>query len=532
MQNNTKNILFVIPPVTPANEKIKKNLASYKEIPLGILSLSTYLEKNSTKDIRIEVLDLNVVETTNYKKVVCDTLERFQPYLVGISGLFTSMFNTLNEFSAYIKEKSPDVLLVTGGNISTNCYEQLFRYNKDIDGACYSEGEKPLLHLVEADDPFEVLESHPSWITENSLKRGKQVTPTFIQNLDDIPPLDFSFVNLSEYDSRCRNNNPISHTEEHALRLPFVTTRGCPFDCVFCAASSLSGNKVRFMSAERVISDIKRAKDKYKMTKLVINDDQALINRERIKKILMAVEDLDLVVEFPSGLNVKFIDEEIAGLLKRAGLEVANLAIESGSEYVLKEIIGKPLKLDDIRPAVEALRKNGLLVHAFFIFGFPTEREEDREATVRLIKEIGFDWSNIYAAAPIRGSRLYKICVEKGYIVNDNDLLQANIYESMIRTSEVDPAVITKFIYHVNLDVNFVNNYRMKINDYEIAKGYFDNVAINHPTHAFAHYFLAQALEKLNAPKSLIEKHMDNFYDIVNSDLGWEEYAREFKLIL
>ena len=230
-------------------------------------------------------------------------------------------------------------------------------------------------------------------------------------------------------------------------------------------------------------------------------------------------------------MNVKFIDEELAGLFKRAGLEVANLAIESGSEYVLKEIIGKPLSLPDIKPATEALRKQGILVHGFFIFGFPGEREIDREATVKLIKDVGFDWANIYAAAPIRGSRLYKLCVEKGYIVNDNDLLKANIYESIIRTSEVDPTLITEFIYQVNLDVNFVNNYRMKINDYEIAKGYFTNVAKNHPKHAFAHYYLAQALTKLSGPDSTIRDHMDKFHEIIDSDVKWAEYAREFKII-
>ncbi|MGV8120909.1 MAG: B12-binding domain-containing radical SAM protein [Candidatus Xenobiia bacterium LiM19] len=532
MKETTRNILLIMPPVRPLNDIMGKNLAPYLEIPYGLLSIATYLKHYCKKSINVEIMDLNVVDNPNLQEVIQLAFERLHPEIVGISGLFTSMFNYVNEFSAYLKEKYPGAVLVVGGNISTNCHDVLFRQNKYIDAACYSEGELPMLHLAEADVPLDAIETHPAWITRNSLKIGKTPNAVLVKNLDEIPPIDYSMIDLDRYDSRCRTNNPIEYHDEIPIRLPFITTRGCPFHCLFCAASSLSGKKVRFMSAERVISDIKQAVEKTKMTRFVINDDQALINRRRIKEILRAVEDFGLVAEFPNGLNAKFIDEEIALLLKKAGVDVVNLAIESGSEYVLKEIIDKPLKVGDVKTAVDALRKNGLLVHAFFIFGFPGEREEDRKATVDMIKELGFDWSNIYAAAPLRGSRLYDICLEKGYISNDDDLTGASIYGSMIRTSEeMDPAAITRYVYRVNLEVNFVHNYRMKIKDFKIAKGYFSNVVRNHPSHAFAHYYLARACKEIDDDKGLAQEHMDAFQKIVKIDNEWAEYAHEFCLI-
>lgn len=531
MKDDLKKILLVMPPVVPANEMMSKNLASYKEIPYGILSIAAYLKQYYSKTVQVEILDLNVADKIQFKDILQEKMEQFKPQLVGISGLFSSMFNYVNEFSAYIKQYDPEVVLVVGGIVSTNCYEFLFKHNQFIDGACFSEGEIPMLKLLESDDPLELLKTHRSWITREKVNEGITPQPSFIQDLDEIPPLDYSLLELEKYDFRCRNNNPIVHNEKNAIRLPFITTRGCPFNCVFCAASSLSGKKVRFMSAERVIADIKRAKLQFNMTRLVINDDQALLDRERIKKILLGIEEMQLIVEFPSGLNVKFIDEETARLLKKAGLEIANLAVESGSENVLKEIINKPLRIPDIAPAVNALRKNGLLVHGFFIFGFPGEHEEDRQATVELIKRIGFDWANIYAAAPIRGSRLYQICVDNGYIKDDGDLLSTTIYGSLVKTSELEPDYISKYVYRVNLDVNFVNNYRMKIGDFEIAKGYFSNVAKNHPSHAFAHYFLAQTYEKLRSDKEVVQYHRNVFFEIVNKEQEWAEYAAEFKLI-
>lgn len=524
------SILLIMPPVNPKGDAIGKNLAYYKELPYGLLVLAAYLRAYAKKDIEIEILDLNVIEENLINNSINAAMEKFRPDVIGISGLFNTMFKWVNEISAYIKNLDKEVLLLIGGNIATNCYEQLFKYNEHVDAVCYAEGEAPLLALINSADYREELANNNSWITREKLAGNFVPVPTFIENLDEIPPVDFSMVDLGKYDSRCRNNNPKSYDEEKALRLPFVTTRGCPYNCVFCAASSLSGKKVRFMSAERVVADVKSAIDNFGMTKLVINDDQVLIDKRRIKKILDEIADFNLVLEFPSGLNAKFIDEDVAVRLKRAGLDVANLAVESGSPRVLKEIIDKPMKMADVYAAVAALRKHGLLVHGFFIFGFPGETEEDRVATVDLIKNVGFDWSNIYVAAPLRGSRLYELCVEQGYIEEDKDIIDANIYASSIRSENIDPDYITKYVYRVNLDVNFVNNYRMKIKDFESAQGYFRNVVNNHPGHAFAHYYLACAYAYSGKHSKCARKHYNQFKEIVETDSFWAEHAQYFNV--
>jgi anaerobic magnesium-protoporphyrin IX monomethyl ester cyclase len=531
MSTAEKTILLIMPPVSRATEAIKKNLASYNELPYGLLSLASYIIEQSSSKVQIEIMDLNVVQERSPQEAIAEAMTRLKPQIVGISGLFSSMFDYVNEFSQLIKNQAPDAILVVGGNIATNCYEILFKANPHIDAACYAEGELPMLQLVEAEAPHELLESSPAWMTRRKIEQGKTPSPDFIGDLDQIPPIDYSLVDLTKYDSRCRNNNPVRHEESNAVRLPLVTTRGCPFNCVFCAAHSLSGKKVRFMSAERVISDIKRAKEKYGMTRVVINDDQALIDKKRINKILSAIAELKLVLEFPSGLNVQFIDEELALKLKQAGLDVANLAIESGSEHVLNHIIDKPLKIKDVKPAVETLRRHGLLVHGFFIFGFPGERDEDRTATLELIREAGLDWANIYAAAALRGSRLYDIFVQQGFIADDEGALSSNIYESPIMTAAARPESITQYVYRVNLDVNFVNNYRMKIGDFSIARGYFQNVVSNHPSHAFAHYYLARALQGLNGDRNLIESHRAAFSAIIRDDSEWAGHAQEFGLV-
>ena len=524
-----KKVLFVIPPTHTGIDSIVKNLAQYKEIPYGILSIIAYVKAHTQVNVHFKILDMNLYGEPA-EKLICQYLDEFQPDIVGVSGLFTSMFNQVREVSEIIKAIRPQALLVVGGNVSTNCHEELFKYNPYVDAACFSEGEIPMLNLINAVDQQALLDSHQAWITRKKYQNGLHAHALYVENLDDIPLLDFNLLDLELYDTRCRNNNPFHNNGRGGKRLPFISSRGCPFKCVFCAAGSLSGTKMRYISPKRFLEDVRNAVEKFGLTKIVINDDQALLRKDRMKKILSGLAEMNLILEFPSGLNVKFIDPELARLFKSAGLEIANLAIESGSERVLKEIIDKPMKVKDVRPAVNMLRDNGLLVHGFFIFGFLGETAEDRQATVDMIKDAGIDWANIYAAAPIRGSRLYDICVEKGFITDDSDILSANIYQANIRTCEMDPGELTRYVYHVNLDVNFINNYRLLNSDYDIAIGYFKNVANNHPDHAFAHYALSQAYRLKGGLDEQAVLHRRRFEEIINSDADWADRSREFNL--
>lgn len=524
-----KKVLFVIPPTHTGIDSIVKNLAQYKEIPYGILSIIAYVKAHTQVNVHFKILDMNLYGEPA-EKLICQYLDEFQPDIVGVSGLFTSMFNQVREVSEIIKAIRPQALLVVGGNVSTNCHEELFKYNPYVDAACFSEGEIPMLNLINAVDQQALLDSHQAWITRKKYQNGFHAHALYVENLDDIPLLDFNLLDLELYDTRCRNNNPFHNNGRGGKRLPFISSRGCPFKCVFCAAGSLSGTKMRYISPKRFLEDVRNAVEKFGLTKIVINDDQALLRKDRMKKILSGLAEMNLILEFPSGLNVKFIDPELARLFKSAGLEIANLAIESGSERVLKEIIDKPMKVKDVRPAVNMLRDNGLLVHGFFIFGFLGETAEDRQATVDMIKDAGIDWANIYAAAPIRGSRLYDICVEKGFITDDSDILSANIYQANIRTCEMDPGELTRYVYHVNLDVNFINNYRLLNSDYDIAIGYFKNVANNHPDHAFAHYALSQAYRLKGGLDEQAVLHRRRFEEIINSDADWADRSREFNL--
>ena len=278
-----------------------------------------------------------------------------------------------------------------------------------------------------------------------------------------------------------------------------------------------------------MVNEVKQMVDLYKIEVLAIEDDNFLADKERAKEILRRLSNLNLRIEFPNGTAIYAIDEEIGKLLKKAGVTTVSLAMESGSDFVLKKIINKPLKLDMVKNAVNILRKNGICVHCAIVLGLPGELEEHREETMRMILTTGFDWVYFNLAVPVVGSRLYKICKDNHYLIND-DFDEHNTSKCNIRTPDIDPEYMEEKAYLMNLEANFVKNYNLTIGEYEKASLYFQNVALTYPNHAFAQYFLAKAYEGLGKDENIIKQYRDRFQDLVNTNNVWAKYAKIFKL--
>ena len=531
-----ENILFVIPDNIGKENRYNSKEQHLKTVPYGVLSIASYIEKFANKQVNISILDYNIISYSNdneMREYLRVSINEFKPDIIGISAMFNSGYSYINDFTRVAFEERRTALVVVGGIVATNSYEFLLKNYEHLFAACFGEGEIPFLHLINAEQKVSLLENNISWVTRKSLSEAIEPQASFVQNLNDIPIINYGLIDINSYGERM-NAKTLKKASDNkrGCVLPMHTTRGCPFNCVFCCAAANHGKKVRYMDAERVLSDAKTMAEEYGMRKLSIDDDQFLIDTKRAKKILRGLSELNIDVELASGISVHFIDEEVSFLLKEARVTTVNLAIESGSEYVLEKIIDKPLKINEILPAVKALRKHGLLIHAFFIIGFPGESENDRDATLRLIEEIGFDWNYIYVATPFVGSRLYKICVENNYFNKASSITDATIYNCIIDAPGVDPDYISKKAYLMNLDVNFVKNYRMRIGDYEVAAGYFKSVTEKYPGQAFAHYYLAQAYLKLNESQERITEHMERYSCIIRDSTEWREYAEYFGLVL
>jgi radical SAM superfamily enzyme YgiQ (UPF0313 family) len=351
--------------------------------------------------------------------------------------------------------------------------------------------------------------------------------------LDKAIPIDYALVDVENYQMREAFSPFIGDTNKDKKQFFLVTSRGCPYKCVFCSTSStLYGNKIRYASVDAIIAHVEHLVSKYGVNVLTIYDDQLLSNQNRAKEIFKRLAQFNLRIECPNGLSVAFIDDEMAALMKKAGMDTVALAIESGSAYMLREVIHKPLKLEMVKPVVQILRKYGFFIEGFFVIGIPGEKEAHRAETLNFIKDVELDWCGFSLATPLRGSELYDICIKNGYIRKDLKIGEIEDKKYIIKTPDLDPEDITKKTYLMNLDVNFVNNYRMKIGDYKVAANCFRDVIKRYTNHAFAYYYLVKAQESMNENPGLIKLNKNKFYEIIEKDSAWKEYAEYYNLNL
>ena len=538
------NILFIVLPHTIRETDAKNpRTRSYKAFPYGVLSVATYVKKFANKEVNVKIIDCNLYEIKESIQLIKSNILKLNPEIVALSMNYDNSYKHLSKISKLVKENSNkqnqqnQPIVILGGSAASFSYKQIFEEQNYIDGICYTEGEIPVISLINESksNRLNFLENNKSWITKKSIKQGKIPEKSFLTNLDDTIDVDYKLVEVEKY--RMTEafspflHNKINDNEKRQFFL--VTSRGCPYKCVFCSTcSGLYENKIRYASIDKIISHVEHLITNYGMNVLTLYDDQLLMNKPRAKELFRKLAPFNIRIECPNGLSIAFIDDEMAYLMKNAGMDTVILAVEHGSDYILKKVIHKPLNLKMVKPTVNTLRKYNFFIEAFFVIGIPGEEEKHRIECLNFIREIQFDWCGFNLATPTRGSRLYTICVENGYI--DKNLKIDDIQDKKYIINappHLIPNEITKKTYIMNLDVNFVNNYRMKIKDYETAAKCFQDVIDRSTNHAFAHYYLAESQKYLNIDSRTININLNRFYTIIKEDKIWKEYACHFNLI-
>ena len=222
-------------------------------------------------------------------------------------------------------------------------------------------------------------------------------------------------------------------------------------------------------------------------------------------------------------------DDVMIDALKAAGLKMATLAVESGVERVLKDVIRKPYTdLNIVREVVDRLRRKDLYSRAFFVIGFPEETLDEIYETIEFMKVTGFNWVIASIASPIAGSELYDECKTKGLIIND-ELSSYSYGRSNIRLPYATPEEMERIRYEAVLEVNFVNNYDLKHGNPKQALIGFKGATDRIKNHALGHYYSSLAYKQLNQyDKEKIS--LSNYYKTIEESHYWRELSLKYKL--
>ena len=150
----------------------------------------------------------------------------------------------------------------------------------------------------------------------------------------------------------------------------------------------------------------------------------------------------------------------------------------------------KPANLKKAEEAVENLHREGITVISNILIGLPGETHESIDKGLEYLKTTNINWFQCFVTAPLPGSDLYDICEKNKYFAHNGDMLTMDFKKCVINTSEFTPEYIEKKAYEMNLTLNFVNNYDMRMGNYDKALKLFERIHSSViDTHAFAYYY-------------------------------------------
>jgi len=434
--------------------------------PLGLGYLVSYLRK---------YLNFNDVKIIDKEKDVIESIIKENPEIIGISAS-THFFNDALDIGKKLKDKL-NVPILIGGSHITLLPRTL---GKEFDIAVMGEGEETLLELMKTfldDNEFnnKNLKNIKGIAFHNSGKVVVNERRPLIEPLDKIPYPARDLFKMKEEYLMPRVSFSLTKISRSTH---ILTSRGCPYNCVFCS-SSCFWQKIRFNSAEYIVGELKKLVRLYKINEIFIFDDLFVVNKERLKKIIELMESENLLgkLKFKIHGRTNLIDEEICKLLDKLNVKDIAIGFESQSPKILKYLKKGTTTIEQNQRTVDLIKKSGLmsedvLLTGYFMIGTPNETREDMMMTLDFIKNNPIDTMELCITTPLPGTELWEYAKQRKLVYNNMDWDKLNMKsvdgkENILLTEEVSRDEFVKICKEFNTELERRNNVlkQLKLSD-------------------------------------------------------------------
>lgn len=435
-------------------------------LPLGLMYIAAVLEKNS---IPVKIFDSLISNTTEiiktpeytYHGVSDDYLKKIidkeKPDIVGIANPFTSQIESTIKVARLVKEINSNIFTVVGGPHFAVLGKQFLEENENVDVAIIGEGEIAMLELVKALNdkrPYDNIKGliFRSKKSQNNIEI-KSNNPEFINNLDDLPFPTYHLIDIERYFYFLKKGLS-SRPNRYKDAISMITSRGCPYNCIFCSIHLHMGKLWRAHSSDYVISHIEHVVNKYNVKHVSFEDDNFTFDSQRCENIIDQIlnKKININWDTPNGVRADTLSEGLLIKMKKSGCQELIVATESGDQDTLDNIIKKNLKLESIIQVSQWCKKLKIKLRSYYIIGFPGETKIKMQKTIdfafMLYKKFNVG-PNLLFATPLVGTKLHDIVVKNKYLtkkITPKNLAAATQArgEGLIKTKEFDPYDLKK----------------------------------------------------------------------------------------
>lgn len=311
-------------------------------------------------------------------------IKELHPSVVGIS-VMSAFSDLASEITTKLKEHI-DTLVVWGGIHPTIRPDHCL---KVADVVCIGEGEGAILELAEKVSKGEDIRSIRNLWVKNKQSIIKNELRPLIHDLDSTP-----FPDYSSNDKYLIDHNqtiPCDYAEVvRYLGFSFMTSRGCPFSCAYCANSILrdiyrnNGKYIRQRSVYNVIRELEYVKKEYKLDCIRFEDDVFGINTEWLNEFRSQYKE-SIGLPFTCYGHSGYTTEAAVRILKDAGCIYMQIGVQSGSERIKRDYFKRTDTNQEVVTLAHTLHNLGIGYGVDILMDNPLEAEEDRQKTFGLL---------------------------------------------------------------------------------------------------------------------------------------------------
>ncbi|MGE5499989.1 MAG: B12-binding domain-containing radical SAM protein [Syntrophothermus sp.] len=373
------------------DEKEKTIMRPYP--PLGILSISAYLEKLG---ITNEVIDTTFSSFDSL-------LKRLHEIRPGYTGIYVNLMTKLNVIKI-IKQIKEDqelkntIIILGGPDVRYNAAGYL------KSGAHYlvmGEGEETLFDLITSIElkdqggPGEVggiayLDAHGNVV----------LTPerTKLANLNELPAPARNKIDMCAYLNTWK--------KYHGINAVSVSTmRGCPYTCKWCSRA-VYGQSYRRRAPAKVADELELINREYKPDTVWFVDDVFTISHKWLEEFTEELQRRKIIVSYECITRADRLNETVIAMLKKSGCFRVWIGSESGSQRII-DLMDRRVNVMQVRNMIKLAKQYEIEAGTFIMLGYPGETEKDIEQTIDHLKEALPDLCTFTVAYPIKGTELF-----------------------------------------------------------------------------------------------------------------------------
>ncbi|MFC1829463.1 B12-binding domain-containing radical SAM protein [Thermodesulfobacteriota bacterium] len=390
--------------------------------PLGICFLSAILKQ---RGIETRLID---AEMENKSIDYCiEEAVSFNPNYICLTSA-SSIYHIASKLGKLLKQRIDAPLIVGGPHVTAMPYDCL-KDRPFFDFGIYGEGEETLVELLDClAGGKERREKIKGLIYRDESNEIKVNPPRpLLTDLDRLPIPDREGLELDRYLWSVPGKGIVRFTT-------IMTSRGCPFNCIFCSAHTVFGKKVRNRNINLVLDELEYLVYDLNIQHFSLIDDTWTLDHNRVREFCRGIKERKLDITWEGWTRANTVNEEILRIMKDAGFVRISFGIESGNTEILKHI-RKGVKLEDYEKAYRIAAKVGIETRGSVMLGHPFETRKTAMETLHFIRDLkGCQQMYINITTPYPGTELYKMAKEgKGGIhLLTNDLSQYRRYGNSV----------------------------------------------------------------------------------------------------